>query len=104
MTNEQVLEISGGKQTKTYTWEARTLYEAECVVRSLKLLLMEKYDEVVLQEVKELHDIFDIQNGFTFLGAYEFDPSERKLKVERDEKAAWETSGQTNQTEIKLLM
>ncbi len=70
---DEVVEVTGTKKTKTYTWTARS--PQDCLTDMTKFIdvlttdLLEKYKAVVPDKVKEM-SIFDIENAVKMLAEY----------------------------------
>ncbi len=91
---DEVVEVTGTKKTKTYTWTARS--PQDCLTDMTKFIdvlttdLLEKYKAVVPDKVKEM-SIFDIENAVKMLAEYSI--ANEHLDVSIEDRVAWETYG-----------
>ena len=102
--DEQTENGVSGRKKDTYVWEARSsvgcIYELRSVVKVLQLALTEKFDDAVSSEVKSLATIFDIENAFIRLSAYEISQN-GKLQITTADRILWEHSEEKNLKHLK---
>ena len=65
--------------------------EVESLVKAIQHSLAKNFNSAVQQEVKDLAEVFDVENAVSMLAAYGFDPTEKKIIVPKDDRILWET-------------